>query len=101
MTASLQYVQNDKKNEYLYLLHCYITFIILFWNVKCVSIEPGDGNIIKGWWLFQGQQLYIRGFAKLKKIDNKTHPPPLNSQTLLETHHWHGENAQIILTNNF
>ena len=29
-----------------------------------------------------------------------THPPSIQT-FILETHHWHGQNIQIILTNNF
>ena len=48
----------------------------------------------------------VRGFAKLKKIQKKldrVHPthPPTPSKFFLETHHWHGQNTQIIITNNF
>ena len=47
---------------------------------------------------------HLRGFAKLKnpKIRRKKWDRAHPIQTLfLETHHWHGQNTQIIITNNF
>ena len=51
----------------------------------------------------------FRGFAKLKKFQksriklDRAHPTHQHRiQTFfLETHHWHGQNTQIIITNNF
>ena len=48
--------------------------------------------------------MLVRGFAKLKKLQKKTRielTPPTHPliQTVLETHHWHWQNTQIIMTN--